>query len=221
MEQEKSKKWLIGVLIVIIVLLLCVIGYLLFGKELLNGKIDNNTITTTQKNSYGHSCYSIGGTNKCISLKEGNIELSYEDKVMVHNGDFETVYYINGNPIFDGQKILGCDGSIIENDYALLDCGVISSSYYLFDKNGKEIKLDSFKDFGIGNAKYENGKLIISGGYILDNIDKNELCSWTSLDTIVYLKQEVDFINGGFKESKTIESKTLKQAAKEYFGKEC
>ena len=42
--MEKNKKGLIAVLIVIIVLLLCALGYLLFGKDLLNKKENNAVI---------------------------------------------------------------------------------------------------------------------------------------------------------------------------------
>ena len=47
MEQEKSNKGLIGILIAIIVLLLCIVAYLLFGKDMLNGKTNGNSSTTT------------------------------------------------------------------------------------------------------------------------------------------------------------------------------
>ena len=47
MEQEKSNKGLIGVLVAIIFLLLCAVIYLLFGKDMLNGKTNDNSTTTT------------------------------------------------------------------------------------------------------------------------------------------------------------------------------
>lgn len=47
MEQEKSKKVLIGVLIAIIVLLLCAVCYLLFGRDKLKCNTDDNSSTTT------------------------------------------------------------------------------------------------------------------------------------------------------------------------------
>jgi hypothetical protein len=49
-ENQKNNKGFIGVLIAIIVLLLCVVLYLLFGKDMLNSKTnDNSTTTTTTK----------------------------------------------------------------------------------------------------------------------------------------------------------------------------
>ena len=47
MEKEKNNKGLLVVLIIIIILLLCALGYLLFGKDLLNKSSENNTIPTT------------------------------------------------------------------------------------------------------------------------------------------------------------------------------
>ncbi len=97
MKQEKSKKGLIGVLIAIIVLLLCVIGYLLFEKDMLNGKTnDNSTTTTTTVNDI--LC------TKTVSIYNNQYSFVYKT-VKSNVGSFDDIHYdikVNNDYIING-----------------------------------------------------------------------------------------------------------------------
>ena len=73
--------------------------------------------------------------------------------------------------------------------------------------------------------KFSDNKLTIEYYTVLDNYagynDDFNICTDKPLDTIVYLKQEVEYSNGKFDTPKTIEAKTLKEIAKEHYNKDC
>ena len=72
--------------------------------------------------------------------------------------------------------------------------------------------------------KFSDNKLTIEYYTVLDNYasynDDFNICTDKPLDSIVYLKQEVEYSNGTFGSLKNIEIKTLKEAIKDY-DKEC
>ena len=92
----------------------------------------------------------------------------------------------------------------------------------MFDYYGNKIEFECDIDVCSGNAlmNYTNNKLTIKYEYSLDNIE-DTICTFAPLDTIVYLKQEIEYSNGNFGTPKIIEKKTLKEYAKEFYDKDC
>ena len=164
MEQEKSKKWLIGVLIVIIVLLLCVIGYLLFGKELLNGKTNDNsttttttsTTTTTIKQSKDENeavikngeCINLLGTDRTTKNITFLTDLGVDIKHVVESPSWGDLYIGNKMVASDLALTRAC----VYNKYIVLGLGEGSSeSFKVFSAQGEDILGKYLPDYEINN----------------------------------------------------------------------
>ena len=90
-----------------------------------------------------------------------------------------------------------------------------SSARYEINGNKIEFKCDiDVCRYGDAYMDYTNNKLTIRCVISLDNVLEDTICTWDSLDTIVYLKQEVEYSNGTFGSSKIIEKGTLKEYVK-------
>lgn len=112
MENQKSNKGVIGILIAIIVLLLLVFGYILFGKGLLNKANDNSTTT---KNSTDNNISTI----EKLLINNNKIEIQTINYILDINKNINNLKNIVYNINTKEEIYLG-DNSIqyqVENDY--------------------------------------------------------------------------------------------------------
>lgn len=182
MEQEKSKKVLIGVLIAIIVLLL-VICYLLFGKELLNdNKTDNSTTTTTTTTT------TINGSNNIsrqVSIIENPATLLTDEELKTNfnaitknNNGIKINYTCN---TYENNRCLSAILFIDDKIYADLDlntCGttklIKSAKYYIVEDGtgcGTDLLRFTIYDLnGVSVYKETAGTTYKNKTYVKNNI---------------------------------------------------
>lgn len=219
--MNKNKK-AITFLIITIVLLSLVICYLLFKLNKLNASDSNNQnktttkeILTSKKPDENLASCDINEDVECIYYNKNGFNV-------VRSPIFkeERSYFINDE--FIGNFVEFIIEKIIDNKYLIVDNGTISTNNEIYDSNGNKIEFKCDLDVCSSGAlmNYTNNKLTIRY-YLTDDNVEDTICTYKPLDTIVYLKQEVEYSNGKFDTPKTIESKTLKEIAKEHYNKDC
>lgn len=216
-----NKKVLI-VLIITIVLLTFTCSYFLIEKHNKNNSDLNNQnktttkeILTSKKSDENQTSCDINEDIKCIYYNNNGFSV-----VKAPNNKETKSYFINEKYVgnFADLEIK----EIIDNKYIIVDVGVVSEKDEMFDHNGNKIEFECDIDVCSSNAlmNYTNNKLTITHVYNLDNVE-DTICTYKTLDTIVYLKHEVEYSNNNFSTPKIIEKKTLKEYAKENYDKNC
>lgn len=115
---------------------------------------------------------------------------------------------------------------IIDNKYIIINTGEENFYENVYDLNGQVVTFAHPDNMWTEERemKFSDNKLTIEYYTVLDNYasynDDFNICTDKPLDSIVYLKQEVEYSNGTFGSLKNIEIKTLKEALKDY-DKEC
>ena len=135
--------------------------------------------------------------------------------------DKDDNYYLNNNFVkkieqeekFEVKEVIG-------NDFVIVDEGLITENYVLYNKNGQKISFPEVEKVGPAYMTYENNKLTIVGNMLDDNVE-DTICTFKPLDTIVYIKQEATISNGSVSTPKTVETKTLSKWAKDVYNKDC
>lgn len=217
--MNKNKK-AITFLIITIVLLSLVICYLLFKLNKLNASDSNKEQEVKTKEET--KCQSSSDIN-CIYYEENGF------KIVKKLGRYQD-YEINGKTLYsaDGQGISAPTiKQIIDNKYIIINTGEENFYENVYDLNGQVVIFAHPDNMWTEEQemKFSDNKLIIEYYTVLDNYagynDDFNICTDKPLDTIVYLKQEVEYSNGKFDTPKTIEAKTLKEIAKEHYNKNC
>lgn len=217
--MNKNKK-AITFLIITIVLLSLVICYLLFKLNKLNASDSNKEQEVKTKEET--KCQSSSDIN-CIYYEENGF------KIVKKLGRYQD-YEINGKTLYsaDGQGISAPTiKQIIDNKYIIINTGEENFYENVYDLNGQVVIFAHPDNMWTEEQemKFSDNKLTIEYYTVLDNYagynDDFNICTDKPLDTIVYLKQEVEYSNGKFDTPKTIESKTLKEIAKEHYNKDC
>lgn len=216
--MNKNKK-AITFLIITIVLLSLVICYLLFKLNKLNASDSNKEQEVKTKEET--KCQSSSDIN-CIYYEENGFKI---EKKLGRYQDYE----INGKTLYsaDGQGISAPTiKQIIDNKYIIINTGEENFYENVYDLNGQVVIFAHPDNMWTEEQemKFSDNKLTIEYYTVLDNYagynDDFNICTDKPLDSIVYLKQEVEYSNGTFGPSKNIKSKTLKEALKDY-DKEC
>lgn len=216
-----NKKVLI-VIIITIVLLTFAGSYFLIEKHHQNNSDLNNQnktttkeILTSKKSDENLTSCDINEDIKCIYYNNNGFSV-----VKAPNNKETKSYFINEKYV--GNFVSLEIKEIIDNKYIIVDVGVVSEKDEMFDYYGNKIEFECDIDVCSGNAlmNYTNNKLTIKYEYSLDNVE-DTICTYKPLDTIVYLKQEVEYSNKKFDTPKTIETKTLKEIVKEHYNKDC
>lgn len=216
--MNKNKK-AITFLIITIVLLSLVICYLLFKLNKLKASDSNKEQEVKTKEET--KCQSSSDIN-CIYYEENGF------KIVKKLGRYQD-YEINGKTLYsaDGQGISEPTiKQIIDNKYIIIN--VSEANFYedMYDLNGQAVTFAHPDNMWTEERemKFSDNKLTIEYYTVLDNYagynDDFNICTDKPLDSIVYLKQEVEYSNGTFGSLKNIEIKTLKEALKDY-DKEC
>lgn len=217
--MNKNKK-AITFLIITIVLLSLVICYLLFKLNKLNASDSNKEQEVKTKEET--KCQSSSDIN-CIYYEENGFKI---EKKLGRYQDYE----INGKTLYsaDGQGISAPTiKQIIDNKYIIINTGEENFYENVYDLNGQVVIFAHPDNMWTEEQemKFSDNKLTIEYYTVLDNYagynDDFNICTDKPLDTIVYLKQEVEYSNGKFDTPKTIEAKTLKEIAKEHYNKNC
>lgn len=217
--MNKNKK-AITFLIITIVLLSLVICYLLFKLNKLNASDSNKEQEVKTKEET--KCQSSSSIN-CIYYEENGFKI---EKKLGRYQDYE----INGKTLYsaDGQGISAPTiKQIIDNKYIIINTGEENFYENVYDLNGQVVIFAHLDNMWTEEQemKFSDNKLTIEYYTVLDNYagynDDFNICTDKPLDTIVYLKQEVEYSNGKFDTPKTIEAKTLKEIAKEHYNKNC
>lgn len=217
--MNKNKK-AITFLIITIVLLSLVICYLLFKLNKLNASDSNKEQEVKTKEET--KCQSSSDIN-CIYYEENGF------KIVKKLGRYQD-YEINGKTLYsaDGQGISAPTiKQIIDNKYIIINTGEENFYENVYDLNGQVVIFAHPDNMWTEEQemKFSDNKLTIEYYTVLDNYagynDDFNICTDKPLDTIVYLKQEVEYSNGKFDTPKTIEAKTLKEIAKEHYNKNC
>lgn len=217
--MNKNKK-AITFLIITIVLLSLVICYLLFKLNKLNASDSNKEQEVKTKEET--KCQSSSDIN-CIYYEENGFKI---EKKLGRYQDYE----INGKTLYsaDGQGISAPTiKQIIDNKYIIINTGEENFYENVYDLNGQVVIFAHLDNMWTEEQemKFSDNKLTIEYYTVLDNYagynDDFNICTDKPLDTIVYLKQEVEYSNGKFDTPKTIEAKTLKEIAKEHYNKNC
>lgn len=203
--MNKNKK--IIILLVSIIILLCgIVGYLTYklSKKDLSNKEEIKTgekVKNCQSN-YDYNCIHYEANGFKIESKPSSTQK----------------YYINGKSI--GIYKMPEVEQVIDNKYIIIDLNKDNTKYdTMFDLNGNEVEFDTlFKYPDSKNMSFSNNKLTIE--YMTefdpgDDHDNNYLCIRQALDSIFYLKQEVEYSNGKFGTPKTIKSTTYGEELKE------
>ena len=195
-----KKRIIIGIIIFILVLGVAV-WYFCFKNDtkfssLILGKNNNLSVV---------SCGNYNGNDKCLYFKSGNIVI---ERISKNSQDYE--YFIGGTSIgyLNVENI-----EVIKDDYVLIDKGVITNDFVLYNKDGKVIISEVSENIPITKAEYQDNKLVISGTIIDDKI--SDICNYKPIDTIVYAKKEVIFASDSITEN-NIEFKTLDEYHKEH-----
>ena len=202
-----------------IILLCLVICYLLFKLNKLNafGFNKEQEVKTKEETK----CQSSSDIN-CIYYEENGF------KIVRKLGRYQD-YEINSKTLYsaDGQGISAPTiKQIIDNKYIIINTGEENFYENVYDLNGQVVIFAHPDNMWTEEQemKFSDNKLIIEYYTVLDNYagynDDFNICTDKPLDTIVYLKQEVEYSNGTFGPSNNIKSKTLKEALKDY-DKEC
>ena len=217
--MNKNKK-AITFLIITIVLLSLVICYLLFKLNKLNASDSNKEQEVKTKEET--KCQSSSDIN-CIYYEENGF------KIVKKLGRYQD-YEINSKTLYsaDGPGISAPTiKQIIDNKYIIINTGEENFYENVYDLNGQVVIFAHPDNMWTEEQemKFSDNKLIIEYYTVLDNYagynDDFNICTDKPLDTIVYLKQEVEYSNGKFDTPKTIEAKTLKEIAKEHYNKNC
>lgn len=216
--MNKNKK-AITFLIITIVLLSLVICYLLFKLNKLKASDSNKEQEVKTKEET--KCQSSSDIN-CIYYEENGF------KIVKKLGRYQD-YEINGKTLYsaDGQGISAPTiKQIIDNKYIIINTGEENFYENVYDLNGQVVIFAHPDNMWTEEQemKFSDNKLTIEYYTVLDNYagynDDFNICTDKPLDSIVYLKQEVEYSNGTFGSLKNIEIKTLKEALKDY-DKEC
>ena len=216
-----NKKVLI-VIIITIVLLTFAGSYFLIEKHHQNNSDLNNQNKTTTKEIL---------TSKKFDENLTSCDINEDIKCIYYNNNGFSVVKAPNNKetksYFINEKYVGNFADleikeIIDNKYIIVDVGVVSEKDEMFDHKGNKIEFECDIDVCSSNAlmNYTNNKLTITHVYNLDNVE-DTICTYKTLDTIVYLKHEVEYSNNNFSTPKIIEKKTLKEFAKEFYDKNC
>lgn len=214
-----NNKKAITILIITIVLLSLVICYLLFKLNKLNASDSNKEQEVKTKEET--KCQSSSDIN-CIYYEENGF------KIVKKLGRYQD-YEINGKTLYsaDGQGISEPTiKQIIDNKYIIINTGEENFYENVYDLNGQVVIFAHPDNMWTEEQemKFSDNKLTIEYYTVLDNYasynDDFNICTDKPLDSIVYLKQEVEYSNGTFGSLKNIEIKTLKEAIKDY-DKEC
>lgn len=212
--MNKNKKT-ITILIITIILLSLVICYLLFKLNKLNASDSNKKQEVKTKEET--KCQSSSDIN-CIYYEENGFKIvkklsGYQD------------YEINGMHL--GSRMSEPTiKQIIDNKYIIINVSDANFYEVMYDLNGHYVTFSHPDNMWTEERemKFSDNKLTIEYYTVLDNYagynDDFNICTDKPLDSIVYLKQEVEYSNGTFGPSKNIKSKTLKEALKDY-DKEC
>lgn len=174
MEKEKNNRGLVCVLVVIIVLLLCAVGYLLFGKDLLNKNnsstsTDNNNIQTTDIKS-ADELYN----EYLLNLKK-EIENEYKEysdnvingKSMSLDTDYKFTIKNNLDLVFTTGNNKYSDYKISENvlNMFLIDVGNGGYKYLYFirtDGSLNKMCIDCLSEDSTVKVETENKKNIVN-----------------------------------------------------------
>ena len=159
--EPKNNKGLIVALIAIIVLLLCAGVYLLFGKEMLNNKSDNNTTTAINNKDINNStnkkikdCTLSTKSGTTIALKNSTIDNYTITSDLYINNVFSDKVFYEDVPYNECEEIV-----VDESDnYILIKFATdwaLYTNLYLFNKNGNFIS-----DFSELKSKYDHRILI-------------------------------------------------------------
>ena len=214
-----NNKKAITILIITIVLLSLVICYLLFKLNKLNASDSNKEQEVKTKEDT--KCQSSSDIN-CIYYEENGF------KIVKKLGRYQD-YEINGKTLYssNGQGISAPTiKQIIDNKYIIINTGEENFYENVYDLNGQVVTFAHPDNMWTEERemKFSDNKLTIEYYTVLDNYasynDDFNICTDKPLDSIVYLKQEVEYSNGTFGSLKNIEIKTLKEALKDY-DKEC
>ena len=215
-----NNKKAITILIITIVLLSLVICYLLFKLNKLNASDSNKEQEVKTKEET--KCQSSSDIN-CIYYEENGF------KIVKKLGRYQD-YEINGKTLYsaDGQGISEPTiKQIIDNKYIIINTGEENFYENVYDLNGQVVIFAHPDNMWTEEQemKFSDNKLTIEYYTVLDNYasynDDFNICTDKPLDSIVYLKQEVEYSNGNFGTPKIIEKKTLKEYAKEFYDKDC
>ena len=230
MEKDKKKNLIIYVLVGIIIILICLIGYFVVNKKLDNNLKENNSTTTTtsttltttiSKNEVLVDCDNYDGNEKCLLYKDNYFEIVKEYKP---NANSENNYYINGKLV--GSFVEFNVKRTIENNYIIIDNGLLSENSELYDKSGNIIHFTEVENLAVAlkNMEYKNNILTLTVYGFDDNME-NTICEYRpsnkSLNDIGYIKQEAKIVNGKLSNPTTIEKLTYKEIAKKFFNKDC
>lgn len=213
-----NNKKAITILIITIVLLSLVICYLLFKLNKLNASDSNKEQEVKTKEET--KCQSSSDIN-CIYYEENGF------KIVKKLGRYQD-YEINGKTLYssNGQGISAPTIKQIDNKYIIINTGEENFYENVYDLNGQAVTFAHPDNMWTEEQemKFSDNKLTIEYYTVLDNYasynDDFNICTDKPLDSIVYLKQEVEYSNGTFGSLKNIEIKTLKEALKDY-DKEC
>ena len=210
-----NNKKAITILIITIILLSLVICYLLFKLNKLNASDSNKEQEVKTKEET--KCQSSSDIN-CIYYEENGFKIV---KKLSRYQDYE----INGMHLGSGMSEPTIK-QIIDNKYIIINVSDANFYEVMYDLNGHYVTFSHPDNMWTEERemKFSDNKLTIEYYTVLDNYagynDDFNICTDKPLDSIVYLKQEVEYSNGTFGPSKNIKSKTLKEALKDY-DKEC
>lgn len=223
MEEKKSNKGLIWLIVILIVLVLGLVGFIVYDKVVLDNKdsvSDNNTISTTNEN-YEKILYDQD--NILITLRDAN-----DEEFLENNGTSYYNFFFNGREISELKIVdygLEINCSKYDNDYIFVDHydGRIYN-YYLLDKKGNII-IDFSKYSYINSSEgYYELKLLDNKFVMIITIDfgkyygydelgvYKELCNEFKDDSIVEIQKEIEYLgNGKLGEEKIVSQKTLQE----------
>ena len=199
MEKDKKKDLIIYFLIGIIIILIAVIGYFLVNKKLDskgNNQTNSSTTTTISKNEALVSCDNYSGSGKCLFYEDNYFEIVRENTT---NANSESNYYINGKLV--GSFVEFNVKGIIENNYIMIDNGLLSENSELYDKLGNIIHFTEIENLvtTLKTIEYKNNILTVTAYGFDDNIE-DTICEYRplnkSLNDIGYIKQEAKIVNG-------------------------
>ena len=172
MEQEKSKKVLIGVLIAIVVLLLCAVAYLLFGKDMLNGKTNDNSTTTTTTSTTTMKNINNNDNAGFEKLKGTWVNCDTDSTlVIIFKNENSKDFYVYGN-----RDDSSAYGGVITNLKYSNDKYEIS--YLYGTEDGDET--DEIKDEIVDATNIDNNEIVVNNSIykkLDDNIADDYYCS--------------------------------------------
>ena len=163
-------------------------------------------------------------TNKDLVLCTTNIE---EKCIYYNKGNFKIIrdktdYYINDNLVGNYKCMFNVEKDI-DNNYLIINTGCNNlDDFKIYNKEGKVQVFDAFNDFeAINYYEYNSNVLTLRSSYNMDSLTKDEACKYKPLNTIAYLEQTIDYVDGKFEEPMTTSTIELVDYLRYFYNIDC